>query len=205
MTYVRSIWTIRRAHRLQISGFGVLQPLDPGEKMIRFSSRGFALNKLMILVISISVAATGAWNAQTRKADTLLEPSVRPESEGKIKGALEEIKYHLRLAGYRLETDGRPLIIEKGQKSDIVEIRHNGVCYSYFVDNDNNLIRRVESTEKIIAENLNSLRTVRVGQNTVVVTISCDRHHREKEDEIETMSKSYSVIVEMRNLSQAGI
>jgi hypothetical protein len=169
--------------------------------MMRFPIRGFALNKLMILVISISVAATGAWNAQIRKADTLLEPQVKRESESKIKSALEEIRYHLRLAGYRLETDGDPLMIEKGQKSDIVEIRHNGVCYRYFVDNNDNLIRRVESTEKAIAENLNSLRTVRVGENTVVVTISSAQHYREKEDEIETMSKSYSVIVEMRNLS----
>ncbi len=168
--------------------------------MIRFSSRGFALDKLMILVISISVAATGAWNAQIRETNTLQEPSARGEVEGKIKNALEEIRYHLRLAGYKLEGDGERLLIEEGQKSDIIEIRHNGACYEYFVDSNDNLIRRVESTEKVIAENLNSIRTVRVGQNTVVVTISSARHRRENRDEIETMSNSYSVIVEMRNL-----
>ncbi len=169
--------------------------------MIRFSSRGFALDKLMILVISISVGATGAWNAQIRETDTLQEPLAKGEVGSKIKNALEEIRYHLRLAGYKLETDGEPLMIEKGQKSDIIKIRHNGVCYEYFVDSNGNLIRQVESTEKVIAENLNSIRTVRVGQNTVVVTISSAEHHRENRDEIETMSRSYSVIVEMRSFS----
>lgn len=168
--------------------------------MIRFSESAFALDKLMILIIAVSVIATGAWNAQVRETDTLKEPSVEGEIGDNLKNVLEEIKYHLRLAGHELEGDTEPLLIEKGQKSDIVEIRHNGVCYGYFVDDNGNLIRRVESIEKIIAENLNSLRTARVGQNTVVVTISSARHRRENRDEIETMSKSYSVIVEMRNL-----
>lgn len=167
--------------------------------MIRFSERAFALDKLMILLIVVSVVATGAWNVQVRETDTLQEPSVNGEIGGIIKNALEEIRYHIRLAGFKMEDDAEPLLIEKGQKSDIVEIRHNGVCYEYFVDSDGNLIRRVESSEKVIAENLNSIRTVRVGQNTVVVTISSARHHRYNRDGIETMSKSYSVIVEMRN------
>lgn len=167
--------------------------------MIRFSSTGFALDKLMILIISISVVATGVRNAQIRESDTLLEPLARGDVGSKIKNALEEIRYHLRLAGYKLESDSEPLKVEKGQKSDIIEIRHNGVCYKYFVDNNGNLIRRVESIERVIAENLNSIRTARVGQNTVVVTISSAQHHRENKDEIETMSRSYSVIVEMRN------
>jgi hypothetical protein len=170
-----------------------------GGQMIRFSENAFALDKLMILVIAVSVIATGAWNAQLRETDTLQKPSVKGEIGGNFKNALEEIRYHVRLAGYKMEGDVEPLLIEKGQKSDIVEIRHNGVCYGYFVDDNGNLIRRVESTEKIIAENLNSIRTARVGQNTVVVTISSARHRRENGDEIETMSKSYSVIVEMRN------
>ncbi len=169
--------------------------------MIRFSNRGFALDKVMILIIAVSVAATGVWNAQVTKTDTLRELSATGEVGDKIKNALEEIRYHLRLAGYKLEGDAEPLTIEKGEKSDIVEIRHNGVCYEYFVDGDDNLIRRVELIEKVIAENLSSIRTVRVGQNTVVLTISSARHRRENRDEIETMSKSHSVIVEMRNLS----
>ena len=169
--------------------------------MIRFSKSGFALDKVMILVISISVVATSAWNSPIRGTDALQEPFAEGKSGSKIRSALEEIRYHLRLAGYKLEENAEPLLIEMGQKSDVVKIRHNGACYEYFIDNDNNLIRRVESTEKVIAENLNSIRTVRVGQNTVVVTISSAQHRRETRDEIETMSKSYSVIVEMRNLS----
>jgi hypothetical protein len=169
--------------------------------MIRFSERALALDKLMILVIAVSVIATSAWNAHVRDADTLRPQTDRSKVGDQIKNALEEIRYHLRLAGYKLEGDVEPLLIKKGEKSDFVEIRHNDVCYGYFVDSDDNLIRRVESTEKIIAENLSSIRMVRVGQNTVVVTISSAQQRRENNDEIETMSKSHSVIVEMRNLS----
>ncbi len=168
--------------------------------MSRFCRRGFALDKLMILVIAVSVIATGAWNAQVRKADALQKPATKGVDGSEIKNALEEIKYHLRLAGYKLEGDSEPLLIKKGQKSDVIEIRHNDVSYGYYIDSDGNLIRRVESSEKVIADNLYSIRTVRVGQNTVVVTISSARHRRENMDEIETISKSYSVIVEMRNL-----
>lgn len=168
--------------------------------MIRLSNKGFALDKLMILAISVSVVATSAWNAQIRGTDSLQGPSAESEFGGEIRGALDEIRYHIRLAGYKPAGDIEPLVIEKGQKSDIIKIRHNGACYEYLVDSNDNLIRRVESTEKVIAENLKSLRTARVGQNTVVVTISSDRHRRDGRDGIEVMSKSYSVIVEMRNL-----
>ncbi len=168
--------------------------------MIRLTNKGFALDKLMILAISVSVVATSAWNAQLRGTDSLREPSAEGEFGGKIKIALEEIKYHIRLAGYKPEGDAEPLVIEKGQKSDIIKIRHNGACYEYLVDSNDDLIRRVESTEKVIAGNINSIKTVRVGQNTVVVSISSAWQRRGNRDEIEVMSRSYSAIVEMRNL-----
>jgi len=159
------------------------------------SIRGMALDKLLVGIIAISVLSTAIWNYQIRNAEIWADPLPDNRTEEQIRIALDDIKYHLVMAGYERPEDC--LVVERGDKSDILRIRHSGVNVEYRVDMKNNLIRRLESAEKALAENISSIRTSSVGQNRIVITISRSPLSQENKDEIETMSKSYSVFVDM--------
>lgn len=164
--------------------------------MLRRAIRGMALDKLLIGVILISVVSTAIWNYQVRHAETWADPLLSSRAEERIKSALDDIKYHLILTGY----EGGDLKVDRGADTDIIRIRHNGIAVVYRVDGDRNLVRNIESVDRVMAEGVDSIKLYRIGQNSVVVTLSRAPYSHEKENEIETLSKSYSVVVEINNL-----
>jgi hypothetical protein len=68
------------------------------------------------------------------------------------------------------------------------------------VDKDNKLVKKVENSVKVIAENINSLNTAELGRNKIIVTLSTIALKEDNENKIETLSKSYSVVIEMKSL-----
>jgi hypothetical protein len=161
---------------------------------------GMALDKLLIGVIAISVFATALWNYQVRNEVIWTDPSLDNRAEERVKNALEDIKYHLILAGYEYDQRDQNTQVESGESSDILRIRHSNINMEYRIDPRGNLLRIIESQEKVLAENVNSLRILRVGRNSVVVTISRVPYRQESDDEFETMSKSYSAVVQINGL-----
>lgn len=166
--------------------------------MRAIAMRGMALDKLLVGIIAISVLSTAMWNYQVRNTEIWADPLVDGRTEERIKQALDDIKYHIVLAGY--ERTDHSYTVEHGRNSDVLKIRHNGVNVEYCIDSENNLIRKLESAEQVMAEGISSLRSLSIGENTAVITISRSPMSTEKKDEIETLSKSYSVFVEMNNL-----
>lgn len=168
--------------------------------MNRMFVRGMALDKLLIAVMAVSVFSTAIWNYQMKNSDSWADPLIDSRAEEQIKGALDDIKYHLTLAGYEYNSDGEYIVINSNGESDSLTICHKKNKVEYYIDSKGNLIRRIESAEKLMAENVSSLKHLEVGPNTIVVTITRAPYTHEKEDEIETFSKSYSVVVEMNRL-----
>ncbi len=168
--------------------------------MRKTAQNGFSLIQLLLVVVMISVISTAFWNLQVSRTEASYDGYRGGTSESSVKMALEDIKYHIGLAGYDLQKGKKPLKIVKGKKSDRLIIWHNDVCFEFYVDNDNNLIKKIQNTEKTIAENVNSLNTTKVDDNRVAVTLSTVSMKDNDQDKIETLSKSYSTVVEMRNL-----
>ena len=83
-----------------------------------FSQRALALDKLLILLVAVSVVSTGVWNMQVRRAGSWAEMSAGSVGDDGASKALEVIRYHVQLAGYKLDRDVEPLSVEKGRKSD---------------------------------------------------------------------------------------
>jgi len=161
---------------------------------------GFSLIQLLIVVIMVSVVSTAVWNLQINRMEADFESYRGDTAENSVKMALEDIKYHLGLAGYNLEKGQKPLEINKGEKSDILKIWHNGVCFEYYVDENKNLVKKIQDTGKTIAENVNSLNTNRLEGRKIAITLSTVTTEENEADKIETLSKSYSTVVVMKSL-----
>ena len=168
--------------------------------MRKLSQNGFSLIQLLIVVLLISVISTAFWNLHLHRMEATYEGYRSGKSESQVKMALDDIIYHIGLAGYDLESAKQPLKIIKGKKSDKLVIWHNEVCFEFFVDKSNKLIKKIENTEKIIAENVESFNTTAMNDNRIAVKISTVSTNDNDINKIETLSKSYSTIVEMRKL-----
>ena len=168
--------------------------------MRKISQNGFSLIQLLIVIMLVSVISTAFWNLHIHRMEANYAGYVGGTSENSVKMALEDIVYHIGLASYDLENDKQPLKIIKGRKSDKLVIWHNEVCFEFYVNNDNKLIKKIENTEKIIAENVEALNTTSMNDNRIAVKISTVSTNDNDQDKIETLSKSYSTLVEMRSL-----
>ena len=168
--------------------------------MSRILIRGIALDKLLIAIMAVSVFSTAIWNYQLKNSETWADPMLDSRAEERIKSTLDDIKYHLKLAGYEYVSHPEVVSIESENQSDIIRISHNGIHVEYKIDNEHNLIRSMETAEKTMAENVSSMRFMEAGPNTIVVTITRAPFSQGHRDEIETLSKSYSIVVEMNSL-----
>jgi hypothetical protein len=170
-----------------------------GGIMRKAGQHGFSLIQLMIILVMVSVIATAFWNLSINRMQSPYN-GYRDGSNNSVKMALDEIGYHLGLAGYGLKKGDRPLEILKKKKSEELRIRHNDICFEFYVDKDNKLVKKVENSVKVIAENINSLNTAELGRNKIIVTLSTIALKEDNENKIETLSKSYSVVIEMKSL-----
>jgi len=168
--------------------------------MRKTAQKGFSLIQLLIVVIMISVVSTAFWNLHVSRLEASYDGYQSGTAENSVKMALEDIKYHLGLAGYDLGNGKKPLKIAKRKESDKLIIWHNNICFEFFVDDNKNLIKRIENTDKIMAENINSLKAIEMGDSRITVTLSTTSTKENEQDKIETLSKSYSTVVEMKSL-----
>ena len=90
--------------------------------------------------------------------------------------------------------------IEKNEKSEIIRVRHNNICFEFYVDEENNLIKKVETSKKVIASNIISLKTASISGKKIVVTLSAVPLQEDKEGKIETLAKSYSASIDLKSL-----
>jgi hypothetical protein len=161
---------------------------------------GLSLVQLLIIMLSISVTSTVVWNFQHSggKWESRAVSEVRIEKD--ISFLLDEIEYHFGLAGYGLNDDTAPYQIKKNNNGEEITIYHNDICYKYFVDSENNLIKSVEGVEKIVAANINSLSTTEIGKGTLVVEISSVTMKNSNPSSVGSMSKSYSTVVDLKSV-----
>ncbi|UCE66168.1 MAG: hypothetical protein JSU85_15170 [Candidatus Zixiibacteriota bacterium] len=168
--------------------------------MRKTNQKGFSLIQILLVVVMISVISTALWNLQVSRLEASYDGYRGGTAENSVKMALEDIKYHIGLAGYNLEKGKKPLNIVKGKESDKLIIWHNDVCFEFYVDKDKNLVKKIENTDKIIAENVSSLNATSADGKKIEVTIATISMKENDQDKIETLSKSYSTVAEMRSL-----
>ncbi len=161
---------------------------------------GISHIQILVIMVMVSVIATAFWNLQVNNMDTDFDNYSRAIDGNDVKIALEDIKYHLGLAGYALEDGQKPLEIEKNEKSEVLKIRHNDVCFEFYVDHEFNLIKKVETSKKVMATNISSLKTAGIGGRKLIVTLATVPLRENDENNSETLSKSYTTIVDMKSL-----
>lgn len=161
---------------------------------------GISHIQLLIIIVMVSVVSTALLNLQMNSAQTDFSGYGKIADGNNAAKALEDIKYHLGLAGYALINNQKPLEIEKNEKSEIIRVRHNNICFEFYVDEENNLIKKVETLKKVIASNIISLKTASISGKKIVVTLSAVPLQENKEGKIETLSKSYSATIDLKSL-----
>ena len=169
---------------------------------MRIRNSGVFLVELMIVVILISVAATAYLNFRSGQREPLPREQETTAQNSFIQAALDEIGYHICFA--RRGADQRaiePLLIENGPKSDRIVVFHSNAKYEYFVDHNNNLIRRREGKDIIMANGVYSLRVARVGVQTLVVTISTGFQEQRGLSHGSLVSRSFSTVVAANGIS----
>jgi hypothetical protein len=162
-----------------------------------FSQKALALDKLLILLVAVSVVSTGVWNVQVRRAAGWAETSAGAMGEDGASKAMEVIRYHVQLAGYKLDRDIEPLTVDKGRKSDRLRVCYNDITAEFFVDRGHNLICRVGENEKTLASGMASLRTVILSPASVVITLTPLPSDRTASGDPEETSRSYSAAIEI--------
>ncbi|OGC89796.1 MAG: hypothetical protein A2W25_02835 [candidate division Zixibacteria bacterium RBG_16_53_22] len=173
---------------------------------MRGKNSGVFLVDLMIVVILISVAATAYLNFRSGQHEPLPQIQEVTAQNGFIQAALGEIGYHISFArrgtGHEV---AEPLIIENGAESDRIVVFHGNAKYEYFVDQDNDLIRRREGKDTVMADGVGSLRVTRVGGQTLVVTISTNLRDDQGLSPETRVSRSFSTVVATNGISQGSI
>jgi hypothetical protein len=135
--------------------------------------KGIYLIELMIIVILISVVATAFLRFRSERSDSMLTDSTFAISHKYIRATLDEIGFHMRFARPRFpDSPDRPLLIKNEASSDWIRILHNGIAYEYFVNDKAQLIRRMNNSDDVLVENVNSFKAHQMGDQTVVLTIS---------------------------------
>jgi hypothetical protein len=164
----------------------------------RARDEGMTLIEIMIIVVLISTIATAYWNYHiTQKSEQIGEAEFSgPDSA--ITLALDEIGYYLHLA--RPDTIGgrKPFTVAHQAGSDKITILHDSLFYEYYIDNRGNLIRHVNSSFERLAEDIISLRALRMGAQTLVITLST----RNRLDSVSSgeQFRSYSKVVNSTGL-----
>jgi hypothetical protein len=161
-----------------------------------FSQKALALDKLLILLMAVSVVSTGIWNMQVRSAASWSEAAGVGNEEEELTKAVDEIRYHVQLAGYKLTPDVEPLMVKKGRKSDLMRVCYNDITAEFFVDRSHNLVCRTGGNEKTLASGVASLRTVRLSPGTVVVTLKSLPAESQSSEGSKTLSRSYSTAID---------
>jgi hypothetical protein len=93
----------------------------------------------------------------------------------------------------------KPVEIINDGESDRIVIRHNDIEFDYYVDSESNLIKKVKSIEKIVATNIKSIKTTETRSNMIVVTISSYPESGGEIEGVQTMSKTYSISIDLKN------
>jgi hypothetical protein len=165
-------------------------------KMHLSSQKALALDKLLILLMAVSVVATGIWNMQLRRAASWSATlDGIPDADG-LPQAVDDIKYHVQLAGYKLDRDIEPLSVKKGRRSDVIRVCYSDITAEFLVDRRHNLVCRIGENEKILATRISSLRMVRLSPGSVVVTLTVLPSDPGNMEGSEAMSRSYSAAIE---------
>lgn len=156
-------------------------------------AHGISLIELLIMVVLISVVATAFWNFHLNNTSaTDMVKSGFPPDPG-IREALDKISYHIRFAGRGLSGEVDPLLIIQGDMADQLKVFHGDSCYEYLLEN-NRLIERSGESSKVLAEDIISLKFMKMGQETVVVTVSRAPDSAQAPDSMKS-ARSYSAVV----------
>jgi uncharacterized protein YxeA len=178
---------------------GVLR--KPEEVILARASKGISLIELLIIVVMISVVATAFWNLRIGRSENPLAQSPKAGADGTIRSALDEIASNLRFASYNSLGRKEALTVDRRGNSEVIRIVQNDVILEYFVDDQGNLIRRVGSLETILGENIASLKLLKMGKETVIITISVKDDSIDNADDGADLSRSFSTVIRMNQAS----
>jgi len=160
---------------------------------LNLKSRGFSLIELLILVVLISVVATAFWNFQLNNSRVVDDGYLQFAPDSSVRMALDNIGYHIRFAGRGFNGKSEPIQIIPGDLADRLLVFHSDSCYEYLLE-DGRLIEQSGRGRKILASDVTSLKFVRMGRETVVVTVSKAGDATRRPDTT-AAARSYSAVV----------
>jgi hypothetical protein len=160
------------------------------------------LVELLIIVILISVVATAYWNFRSGQLEPLPQDLEATSQNSFIQAALDEIGYHICFArGNAARTPVKPLLIEDSDRGDRIVVFHNNARYEYYVDENNQLIRRCGGENIVMVSGVYSLNVSKIGAQTLVVTISTSFMDEQGLGPGNLVSRSFSTVVAANGIS----
>lgn len=165
------------------------------------NDQGWALVEIMIAVILVSVVATSFWSARVRQQVSLFNPIDGSGKYQDIVSTLEDIKNHFGLAGFDMNNNVDPFAIRQGENTDTLVIYHNNVCFQYFLDLQNNLIKTVAGSPRVMAKDISSFKISKSGPDDIQIMVTSQKVENQTTGSSTPLSKSFSAIIKTKDLS----
>jgi len=159
---------------------------------------GNIMVKLLISLISVSVISTALLNLQQSAVDNQGSGEISAITSVRAKSALDEICYHLKLAGYGNTTTQIGVEVARGERSDTLVVRHNDLEIVFFVDDASGQLCEISNgTIKKVADGAESLRLVRSQNDLADVHLTLVDTGERGPSSI--VSRSYSTTVRLKD------
>jgi hypothetical protein len=140
--------------------------------MLNSNNNGIALVELLIIVILISTLVTASWNIYSSRNNGLSATGEFSLLDSVAAGILDEIAFNLRQARLEPRNSTAPVVIRHESNSDEIEILINGEKVVYFINDRHLLVRERNSEKGLLLSDVNSLKAVRLGSKTLLLTVS---------------------------------
>ena len=157
------------------------------------SPNGYLIVQLNIIILTVSIVNAAVLNFGVNTGIWGFQMETGKLTDNNISVLLDDIKNQFNQANLKNDENRPQVAIEDTNNGDRITIRHNNICYEYFVDTKSNMIKRVEGFEKIIANDVNSLNVKEIDDGKMAVTISSNGNGSGNNG---TSEQSYSTVIE---------
>lgn len=159
---------------------------------------GIALIELLIIVILVSTLATAYWNFYLYSGNNPAAQAEYSPIDSIAYDILDEITLNMRQARFDSLQGGNPITISHNADSDEIDIRAYGKNLIYYVNDKNFLIKNEGTERRFLLGEVNTLKAVRLGSQTLLITIIIG--HDSGQGDSNAKPQNYSRVVTVNSI-----
>ena len=162
------------------------------------SPKGILFTQLNIVILSAFVLTASVINYGVCSGIWGFQMETKSMTDNRIDSLLDDIKSQFtQVLSGNDDSDVSYDIVRNGS-NDKISIQHNNISYEYYIDSNSNLVKSVERFEKVVAENVNSLKINEIDDNLMEVTISTIFIKSDNINQSEKSTRKYSTVIDRK-------